>query len=105
MSNCWRLRSYDQSPPGSYIFYQDGRKFTAPMIEPLGRILSDYRKSNGRDRADIKECIADIDHFTCQRLGNMPTFCIECNGTAKTALSPTSPIAQPPCAGCGAKVE
>lgn len=102
---CFRLRSYDgAAPPGSYIFYQDGRKFSAPMIEPLGRELSNYRKQNGKARSDVKECIQDIDHFTCQRLGNMTAYCVECNGTTKIALSPTHPIAQPPCAGCGAPV-
>jgi hypothetical protein len=107
--SCFRLRSYDgAAPPGGYVFTENAlgrrRDFRAPLIEAVARELSYYRKTNGIGRADVKECLADVDHFTCQRLGNNPTYCVPCNGLEAVALSPTNPMAQAPCASCGAPV-
>jgi hypothetical protein len=102
--NCFRLRSYDFSPPGSYVFTQDGHTFSGPLIEAVGQQLLSYRKANGKPRATLKECIEDIDHGTCQRLGNMATYCIPCTEVGAIALGPSSPIIAPPCHGCGAPV-
>jgi hypothetical protein len=107
MSECYRLKSYDVSPPGGYPF-QDagGRKFPAqPLIEAQAQEVSAWRTRNGKPRASVKECLQDVDHYQCQRLGNMRTFCIACDGTAAAmALNQSSPIVAPPCNGCGAPV-
>lgn len=107
---CYRLRSYDVSPPGGYPYIQPepkGQKFHAePMIEAQARIVLAYRKGNGLERATLKECIVDIDRYTCSRLGNNPSFCIACNQDAPDAitLANNTPGLNGPCAGCGAAV-
>lgn len=106
-----RLRSYAQTPPGGYPYVQtEGiqRKFPSqPLIEAQGQMLSSFRKANHLPRSSILECIEDIDHFTCQRLGCMSSFCVPINPLSpnepKTAVSPTSPLVSP-CGGCGAKM-
>lgn len=109
----FRLRSYELAPPGGYPYIQQNgirREFPSqPLIEAQARIVSDFRKANGLSRPSVREALEDIDAQTCQRLGNMPQFCIPCNqpaGQAQVvALSNSSPIVAPPCAGCGAPVQ
>ena len=103
-----RLRSYDVSPPGGFPFEQDGSdKFaTQPMIEAQARIVQAYRKGNGLARSSYAECVEDVDRYQCQRLGNNPTFCIECNPDDPHGLSlPANAPGLAPCAGCGARIE
>lgn len=105
---CYRLRSYDQTPPGGYPFEQTNphKSFPSqPMIEAQASILSRWRKANNVPRSELRECLEDVDHYQCQRLGNMPQFCTPCAGELQAvALSQTSPIIAPPCHGCGAPV-
>lgn len=107
--SCYRLRSYDVSPPGGYPYLQtDGirREFKSqPLIEAQAQVVAGFRKANGLSRSSVIEALQDIDHFTCRRLGNMAGFCVPCDQTnpGKTALSSTSPIVNP-CHGCGAPV-
>ncbi len=101
-----RLRTYDIAPPGGYPYEQvEGirKKFPSqPMIEAQARIVSEFRKANGLPRATIKEALADIDVYQCQRLGNMPSYCTEAT-PGMVAIGQASPIITP-CKGCGAKV-
>lgn len=78
------------------------------MIEPVAQALSAWRKANGKPRSSFAECLAAVDHYQCARLGNDPTYCIECGLTPATAnvvaIGQTSPLINP-CAGCGAPVQ
>lgn len=105
----FRLKSYDQVPPGSYVYQQTKgikRKFgPLPSIEMLAGEVSSFRTANNLPRASIQESLIDVDQYTCWRLGGMRAFCVAVDDEARaaSALSPTSPIAAP-CYGCGASI-
>lgn len=104
----YRLRTYEQTPPGGFPFIDvDGQKFpSVPMIEDQARRVSNYRKSNNKPRGDIKEALEDVDCYQCQRLGNMPAYCVPTNvENPQVALNQSAPIIAPPCKGCGAPVQ
>lgn len=103
----YRLRTYEISPPGGYPFIQQGYPpFPAqPMIEAQAKIVSNFRKGNGLPRASIPEALADVDCYQCQRLGNMPQWCVPADSANQVALPQTAPIIAPPCQGCGAPVQ
>lgn len=105
---CYRLRSYDASPPGSYPYEQtEGirKSFAAvPIIESQAAAVSAFRKGNGLPRASLKESLEDIDHYQCRRLGFNRAYCIPCAGESVVALNTSSPVVAPPCRGCGAPV-
>ena len=101
-----RLKTYEVTPPGGYPYREDdGRKFAAsPMIEDTAKSVASYRAANNRPRASVREALEDVDRYTCQRLGNMPQWCL-CNEHAEgqIALGSSSPIVSG-CKGCGARV-
>src|ERR1044071_5844521 len=103
----FRLRSYEESPPGGYPYTQRRgikRNFpSVPVIEEQPRIVADFRAGNGIPRATIAEALEDIDAWTCWRLGNMRQYCVPVDDEARAsvALGVSSAIVQP-CAGCGA---
>lgn len=104
----FRLRSYEISPPGGYPFEQrEGvhRKFpSVPIIEDQARNVAAFRKANGLPRSTITEALSDVDCFQCQRLGNMPSYCVPTDQlNTPVAIGQTSPIINP-CKGCGAPV-
>lgn len=107
----YRLRSYDQSPPGGYCYGPDGgfKRRCLPVIEDIARALSAYRKGNGLPGASIQEALRDVDSAQCQRLGNNPTYCIPCDQpkteAQPVALTQTAPLIAPPCKGCGVVVQ
>lgn len=108
----YRLKSFDQSPPGSYPFTQRAsqgfvtREFPAePLIEAQARAVSAYRSGNNLPRSSYAESLADISIQTCWRLGNNPIFCIPVDAATpnQVALAANAP-GLAPCAGCGVKV-
>jgi len=111
----WRLRNYDISPPGGFIYQQVKgipRLFDAsPQIEFLAKTVAAFRQNNGLTGATIGEALRHIDRQMCARLGNDPRWCVEvpddqANSVAANLLGSTSPLTNPPapCPGCGAKV-
>lgn len=109
MSECYRLKSYDLSPPGGFP-YDDpaGKRFPSqPLIEAQAQTVARWRAANGKPRATVKESLQDVDQQTCKRLGNMRQFCVLCDAAAaaaSVALNQSSPIVAPPCGGCGAPI-
>jgi hypothetical protein len=106
---CFRLRTYEQTPPGGYTFDEMGpkpRHFRGePMIEALAKQVWGYRKGNGLPRATYKEAIEDVDRQTCARLGNSTRFCISCEqNDGQVAMAADTPGLSGPCKGCGAPV-
>jgi hypothetical protein len=104
----YRLRSYELTPPGGYPYEQtEGihRKFVSqPMIEAQAQAVASFRRANHLPRATALEALEDIDRYTCQRLGNMPGFCVPVDRPGPVvALGPTSPLVAP-CGGCGAPI-
>lgn len=103
----YRLRSYELTPPGGYVYEQtEGiyRKFpSVPMVEDQARSVSSFRKANGLPRPSVAEALRDIDRQTCARLGNSLAWCIPSDGQT-VALNASNPIIAPPCQGCGAPV-
>lgn len=106
----FRLRSFDNAPPGSFPFREEGakpRNFPAqPLCEAQARIVLGYRKGNGLPRASYVECLEDVAAFQCKRLNNDPRFCVECGPVGESAL----PLAGnapglAPCKGCGVPLE
>lgn len=101
----YRLRTYELSPPGGFMFEENGRKFPAqPMIEAQAQAVSSYRKGNGLPRSSIQESLRDVDCYQCQRLGNMNQWCVPADASGTIALPANAPIIAPPCKGCGAPV-
>lgn len=104
MTGPCRLINYDINPPGGYPYTDpSGREFRAePMIEAQARIVSDWRTANKHPRPTLRECLEDVDRFTCARLGCMPQFCAGPPGMPANsiALSAASPIVAP-CRTCG----
>jgi hypothetical protein len=103
----YRLRSYELTPPGGYPYAQtEGipRQFPSqPLIEAQAQMVASFRRANKLPRATALEALQDIDCYTCQRLGNMPGFCVATDQpTPVVALNQTSPIVAPGCGGCGA---
>lgn len=103
----WRLRTYDELPPGMFRYsaIEGGISVNlgaSPMIEAVGRQLSEFRKANNLPRSGLQESVADVDAYTCQRLGGMSKYCVPA-GDPKVALSTVSPVVTP-CRGCGARV-
>lgn len=109
MARC-RLASYDVSPPGGYLFEQtEGikRSFpTSPIIEALAQDVSAFRAGNNLPRANVRQCIEDIDHQNAERLGCHRgwTVPIDAPADAKAISLPESHPLITPCAGCGAKL-
>lgn len=108
--SCFRLRSYEQSPPGGYCFEEPGFKRRCfPVIEDLARAISQSRAANGRPRSSIQDSLRDADTYQCQRLGNNPTYCITCSGSPNqaqpVAMAANAPLIAPPCQGCGTVVQ
>lgn len=106
----YRLRSYEQSPPGGYCYEEPGfKRRCLPIIEEIARALSGFRKGNGREGSSLVECLRDVDSAQCQRLGNNPIYCIPCGQPAgqvqPVAMQANAPLIAPPCAGCGAPVQ
>jgi hypothetical protein len=104
----YRLRSYEMTPPGGYPYEQtEGihRKFRSePVIEMQAQIVASFRRANHLPRASALEALQDIDAYTCQRLGNMPAYCVSTEQPVPAvALGSTSPLVAP-CGGCGARV-
>jgi hypothetical protein len=90
------LNRLDRNPPGSWRYEERDpsgavlRKFhNAGPIQNAAKELLDYRTANSRPRATFAECVADIDEFTCKRLGGDPAWCSG-PGAKK------NPITQPP---------
>ena len=105
----YRLRSYDQSPPGGYPYRQEGSKprtFTAvPLIESQARNVESYRKSNGLPRATYPESLVDVDRYQCIRMGNNPQYCIPCESQSQSVAVAANAPGLVPCGSCGARVE
>jgi hypothetical protein len=105
----FRLKTYDQSPPGSFPYEQRGshpRLFPSePLIEAQARNVSAYRSGNNLPRASYAESLVDVDNYTCRRLGNNPQFCIPVDAATpnQVALTANAP-GLAPCAGCGVRV-
>lgn len=107
---CYRLRSYDQSPPGGFPYEQTQgiyKKFRAePLIEAIARNVAAWRQANNLPRSSLRESLEDVDQYQCRRLGNPGNFCVSCDGnTTAVALNNTSPMIAKPCGGCGAPVQ
>lgn len=102
-----RLRTYDITPPGGFPYEQtEGvyHKFKSqPQIEAQAAIVSNFRKANSLPRATIKEALADIDAYQCQRLGGMGQWCTDAS-PGMVAIGAASPIITP-CKACGAPVQ
>jgi hypothetical protein len=102
-----RLKTYELNPPGGYPFQDsDGKIFlSVPMIEDQAKAVAAYRAKNNRPRASVRESLEDVDSYQCQRLGNMPQWCLcDGQGAGQVAFGPSSPIVNPGCQGCGAQV-
>ena len=104
----YRLRSYDQIPTGGYPYNQPEPKpfhfKSEPLIEEQAKIVLSYRRGNRLARATFRECLEDIDHFTCSRLNGNPTFCVTVeDGSNAIALTDNAPGLNP-CKGCGVKL-
>lgn len=108
MKTC-RLKTYEAVPPGGYIFENFPviyRKFpSVPTIESQARYVSDFRKANGIPRSSPKECLQEVDAYTCQRLGCNPAYCVAQDSKTGqiVALNQSNPILTGGCAGCGAR--
>jgi hypothetical protein len=106
----YRLRSFENTPPGGYPFSEYGPKLrnfpSVPVIEDQAKRVAAYRNGNGLPRASYKESLEDVDQFTAARLGNNPLFVIAVNEDvpAEFPLAGNAPGLGPPCAGCGAPV-
>lgn len=96
----WHLRTYDQAPPGGYPYSQNGVFFASqPLIEAQAQIVSVYRKGNNLSRSSVAEALADVDLYTCQRLGYMPEFCA--NSDAPPGAASYLVATGGKCRGCG----
>lgn len=105
----FRLRTYENTPPGGYVFDEYGSKphhFRGePMIEALAKQVSAYRRANGLPRASYREAIEDVDRQTCSRLGNNLTYCIQAEvNDGVVALASNAPGLNGGCKGCGAPI-
>ena len=109
-----RLRSYEVNPPGGYLYVQTQgvkRNFPAePLIEAQAKIVSAFRAGNNLPRANVRQCIEDIDRFNAQRLGCNRQWTVPINSTGETktiSLANTHPLVSASgggCKGCGATV-
>lgn len=101
MKQC-RLRSYDSAPPGGYPY----RKFASqPLITAQARTVLAYRIGNQLPRATYAECLADVDHYQCWRLGCDPKWCVpvDANSPDLVSIDSNAP-GMKPCKGCGVVV-
>lgn len=90
------LKTLNTVPPGGWIYVQEytdnGVKkskrwvYFGPISIAAGEI-ADFRKGNNIPRATIEEVIQDVEEYTCQRLGNDPTYCrVKKNSTVRERL-------------------
>ena len=106
-STRYKLRTYDSTPPGGYVYIQQkgiSRKFpSVPVIEDQAQAVYQFRKANGLPRASIDEALADIENFTCYRLGGMTEWCYPEDANNP---GPPSGVVQgkKPCRGCGSAI-
>ena len=109
MAKC-RLRTYDVGPPGNYSYVQtEGiqREFPSlPTIESQAEAVSSFRAANVLPRANLRQCIEDIDHYTAARLGCHRQWTVPIDSVAEsTAINlPESHPMITKCAGCGAQL-
>ena len=103
----WQLRSYDVSPPGRYPYEQTQGIYhffpATPYPEAQAQAVASFRQANNLPRATQAEALLDIGAYTCQRLGNMPAFCVNTDNPT-VALNASSPVVDTGCRGCGAKL-
>ena len=101
----FRLINPNAFPPGGYSYTDPntGKKFGGSYgLNEQAQRVSQFRRANGFPRSGLLECAADIDAYTCARLGNAPQFVFDTDA-ALTNQSFGLPESAP-CAGCGAKV-
>jgi len=104
MPTRYKLRSFEITPPGGYVYIQQKgitRKFASvPLIEDQAQAVYQFRKANGLPRASLDESLADIENFTCYRLGGMIEWCYDTDGSNAGAPNPVLQ-GKKPCKGCG----
>jgi len=102
----FRLRSYDQTPPGGFPYHQAegiSRHFpSVPLIEHQAHIVSQFRRGNKLSRSTPIEALEDIDRYNCARLGNDPRWCVQTDAPLDIKGHQLSSLG--PCAGCGGTV-
>lgn len=104
----FHLISHEKCPPGQFWYRQSfpgGVKQwgATPEMRALGRKVSSFRTANGLPRSSFAESLADVDAFTCERLGNHPRYCRNTDATFEEVHAyEITPVK--PCASCGANV-
>lgn len=97
-----RLVSHLNCPPGSFSYTQtEGikREFeSTPLIVDLAYRVADFRRGNNLPRASKAEALADIDRYTCDRLGNSPIWTFDDARTYDEVVSSYKPSG---CSTCG----
>lgn len=100
----YRLISKDSIPQGGFPYQQTGDKPrffpSVPTPEMQAQMVSAYRRVNGLPRGSINDALQDIVIYTCARLNNNPSLCVEVNDGQVLDLH-QGPV---PCKGCGAKI-
>lgn len=106
----FRLISNETIVQGTYWIQEtapSGAKKTCgpvPAIMDVASCLSGFRSANGLPRASITECLEDVHSFTCERLGNSTSICIECTPDEFLEVNRNVPGIMP-CKGCGIPIE
>lgn len=97
------LRSFERNlPPGQFWYQQGSKKFgSSPEIRSVAERVRNFRKANNLPRASINEALEDIVTFTCNRIGQNPTWCYDTNDPLGVLVSQA---ASSPCASCGAQI-
>ena len=100
------LRFHSPFPPGQFPYTQHEGihrvfKGDCDLFEQAKRVSS-FRSANGLPRPSLEEAVADIDIYTCARLGNDDKWCRDADATYNELVIANRPRK---CGACGAKVK
>lgn len=96
----WQIKHPGNPIKGGYRFsYPTGEKIFEKLADAAAA-LADFRQGNKIPNPGFNECMAEIDAYNCQRLGNHKNYCM--NTYADTYQSNQTRKKAAACSGCGA---
>jgi hypothetical protein len=102
----WILKSFNQPIPGNYFYVQRHGIYhtfpAVPFIEEVAKSVSSFRIANKLPRANLAECLEDVDQFNCEVRNNDPKYCRQCaEEQTFESIHANHPFVKKSCASCG----
>jgi hypothetical protein len=97
----WTIKHPENPLKGGYRFLFPTGEKKFERLKDAATALSNFRQGNSLPNSSFNECLAEIDAYNCQRLGNHKDYCM--NTYADTYESKLIHKKRSGgCSGCGA---